>query len=112
MIILTLLPGTRNRYVSFFLRCIRWSVILACFGFVAWGWIRSGTKYLAKQTSVSSKVNDTDMFTYPSITFCHKFRLWWFDGNLVEMLEHIRDRDGLQNINDFDFEGFIDEQRL
>lgn len=100
-----------NQYVLYFLHFLRWSIILSCFGFVVWGWVKSGTKYLAKQTSIITKINETGKFTYPSITFCHKFRLGSFDGNLVEMLKLLNERDGIQSIDDFDFEGFIDQQR-
>ena len=43
----------------------------------------SGTKYVSEQTSVGSKRNETDKFTYPSITFCHTFK------NRAHITKHI-----------------------
>ncbi len=72
---------------------LRWSIVAGFFVFVARGWHGSGThrfsptiyffkkckkfkarKYTAKKTSVGIVMNESTSFTYPSVTFCPKFK--------------------------------------
>lgn len=65
--------GGRKRLAKVLL-FVRWAIIAGCFAFVAWGWVRSAMKYASGKTSISIAVNESDKFTYPSVTFCPGFK--------------------------------------